>query len=104
MAFSWPSENIHHCRPLCACRNVGDIAFRQRSRRPLERVPAGQRLRSMPVHPDTKQVTPILIVRGFSGVRAIHQAAVIRGQHHVLDHEVTRRQKPRVAAGRVYCI
>ena len=52
----------------------------------------------MPVRPDTKEVTPILIACGFSRVRAIHQAAAVGAQHHVLHHEVPWRQKARIAS------
>src|ERR1700677_963925 len=48
------------------------------------------------------KVTSILIVRGFSRVRAIHQAVAIRAQHHVLHHEVPWRQEARIASRCIY--
>ena len=108
VSSTWPSpgraRTATSSRPLCACSHVSDLAFRQCSRRPLQPVSTGQRFRSMPVGPHPKQVTAVLISSGFSRVRAVYQAAMIRAQHHVLHHEVPGRQQTRVAARCVHCV
>jgi hypothetical protein len=43
-------------------------------------------------------MTPILIVRSSSHVRAVHQRASVGTHRDILDHEIARRQQPRLSS------